>query len=579
MPFIDYSRIGAPSYGKNISGLGDDIFEALRARALDEQKARAQAEVEAHNRATYAHQVATDEATNRRLDEQEKRNEEKAGNERMDRALAGAKEAYTSLGQDDGSFDAIVAGRGLTDKTSNPYGEAPQRPVAPQDPGSQPMWPDTTGQPASLEEAVQRARQAPPAEPGALTSDDLEKQRAEQRVADATALFNDQQAKKTKYETDLGEYRKKQQNYQGELDTFKQREADFPKQQRDYAEHTVHELTLPNGQTVKMDVATARYAARSKNATDMRDSVMPQLTSEMSRAKSLGGEMGAVAQAEVQRKINLLNEHVQAVMGGAEKPDVAFKQWNADVRDSSHEARIQSEGQLNRESAERRTHEMATRPQASISLGNARLGFDETKNTETRLRQDATRWQGVETAKALGEDKRVADQLIGKLSSNEPGTVKNGIMELYRLAQHDNRMSDKDAVIANKIDQSVISQIQNWVNLGATGLPGDLNIAAAIDTARRLKSFYANKRDSLETDWHEKFVKSGRYDTVDADILGAQMIPGYKRETAQGATPDGRKPHGGGGKSGSVSAGGSAVPTDENGDPDIKALRQLLGGP
>jgi hypothetical protein len=214
------------------------------------------------------------------------------------------------------------------------------------------------------------------------------------------------------------------------------------------------------------------------------------------------------------------------------------------------------------------------KPAATIQ--EQRLGFDKTKDYETRLRTDADKWKGTEVAKDLGEQMRTADNLTTKLASGEQGTVKNGLLELYRLAQHDNRMSDKDAVIANQVDQSVVSRIQNWINMGAEGLPGDLNVQAAITTANRLRSFIHRKRDALEKDWKEKFVHSGGYDPVDADILGSQAIPGYKRETGS----DERPARAGGGSGGGrrISASGSAVPTNGTGDPDLDALRVILQG-
>lgn len=577
MGFIDYSRIGAPSYGKQITQLGDDIFEAMRARAADKQKAAAQAEQERHDKELEAYNRSLAWTAYNREQNQEKREQRRFENEQNDRSLKGVKEAYKALGDDDGSFDAIIAGNGFKDEQSNGYAK-PEQPKAPTPVGERPE-PTFIGPVQTLEDAMATARRDAPKEPppfdGEVTPENPEPAMGEERARLAADKVREQQASIADYQSKLAGYRSDVDKFNQDQAKFVADEAAYPKTLRNYEEHTVHTLTLPNGQKVQMSVADARYASRSKAASDMRDAILPQLNAEMAHAQALHDEMGI---ARVQRKINDFNEHIQAVMGGMEKPDQAYKAFQAgisakDVQDAAM-ARTKMTGEYSLE----RQRIANQKPSASVNLGGERLDFDKTKDYETRLRTDANGWKGTEVAKDLGEQIRSADNLTAKLASGEQGTVKNGLLELYRLAQHDNRMSDKDAVFANQVDQSVLSRIQNWVNMGAEGLPGDMNVQAAITTANRLRSFMHRKRDSLEKDWKEKFVHSGGYDAVDADILGSQIVPGYKRDTGADARPARAAGGGKGGGSRGMSASGSAVPTDDNGDPDLKALRDILVG-
>ena len=400
--FIDYSRIGAPSYGKEISGLGDDIFEAVKFRAQRDEAARKQTEDERHARELEQYNRSIAFSTNRRLDEAEKRDQEKFANDKNDRALKGVHEYMGALGRDDGSAPAVAAAYGLPVTVTNPFPkpEAPSG-VAPQPPGPEPQ-PSFVGPIQTLEQARQSAlqrataagaaaaavpsgapTQPPPFAPGApgpsdgLTSPDADAARARLIEQEGEKKVLGQLRQTNDYQTKLGAYNEEAGSFPQRQADFLKKEQDYPVQQRNWDEHAVHEVTLPNGQKFTATVAEARYAARSKDAQDMRDALMPQLQVELAAARTSmpTAEGRAIAEAEVQRKINLANEVTSAVFAGAAKPADAFKAYQTAVAANQKQAFEGGQTALKIQAHHEDVKTMADRPQMSLSLQGQKLGL------------------------------------------------------------------------------------------------------------------------------------------------------------------------------------------------------------
>jgi hypothetical protein len=448
MGFIDYSRIGAPSYYKEITGVGDALFEAMKMNAQKRQED----EKERHNKALedYNQQIVkNNQAQNDRLVTVEENRNNREVNKAASGAIAQARKQFGS--GDVTGAKATLAAAGVRDSELH-SGQEPSLGPVPLEVGPEPQIPPAVAHQAismlpGMPEAYRRTAageniQSAPTEDhaGKVFVDRMEGDPGSEKAVimagpDGEEVFdhpaaalppgtkegdwiddprrpsaptepppvdpssgapipvppgaaaapakptsegpppeNEVQIQSGRYQTELRGYRSRQEAQK----KYEEDQANLPAAQRAYRDATVHELTLPNGQKVKVGEGEARHEATVTAAQDMQDAIMPELQRQLSMARSLPDEQASAhAESEVNRQIGLFQQHLAAVASGAEKPADAMKGYRADVQDRQHEARVVSEGALNRVSAERRAATMASHQTTKEEQSDARLALSQ----------------------------------------------------------------------------------------------------------------------------------------------------------------------------------------------------------
>lgn len=371
------------------------------------------------------------------------------------------------------------------------------------------------------------------------------------RGEDAAAAYS-------KYQQDRG-------TYEADIAALPGRQAAYAAEQRNAEAERPYTIKFgPNDPGTTFDFRTQRTAGRAQAAQDFLAS-LPDSMSDRDRA--------AAAQIHA------------GIQSGTIDPAKAGAMFQRERLTASGEAFRGGQGDLDRATKLQVAEINSHRP--SADLGAAKFAYERERDRSKFLRDDLKQFLTKNAAKEIGDAGRETANLEKNLASKEPGSIRNGLLQLWRIAQHDNRMSDKDAVLANNLDQSVLSRLEGWVSTGAEGVPGDLNLKAAKDTAKRLRGYFVSKNEEMKQQYKDEFIDTGQYDPKEADVLGAQTFPGWTRLTENQPAPKGR----GTGRKGAppeIKAGGKSKDAlkakaqraldDPNAPPEAKAAaRQILG--
>lgn len=558
MGFIDYSRIGVPSYSQDIKGIGDALFESMAFRAKQNSEAKAMAERERHDRAleVYNQQIAANaQEREKRLDDIAIQHHQATMN---DRSIAAAKEAGQALGHGDtGMYGAILAGNGITDAVTNPLPK-PTAPVAPTfgpEPTA-PSFPEQRPEPMPSPAGRYGTRQVP--------------------VEGPMPLSPDQQLTFGNYQNQIEGYRSDKAKKEAD---FEKAQTEYPGQLDTYERGTTHNLTLPNGQKVAMNESELRYGARTKDAQDLRTNLGGVIDTHIRQASILPEPMRSRAIGDIQRQKSLLDQHIAAVMGGGEKPEIAFKQWDSDVREGTKEARIVSEGAANRANQLEKQRIANQRPSIAmgqrIQEGGLALREEEGWNHE---RDD------FEKRYDLPKDMiayRNLNAAASHLKSNNPELQSAVQFAIARSLQGVGPLTDRDIDRLNA-NPGVGGKLQNMVQQWQDGTLGDDTKQVLTEATKRLVQVKQNNVKIAQKAYQNYYSSDlpylGRFGKGFLDKQANLLFGGAEMEGpgAPQGTPDVKPRSPGqagihGSRSKSVKASGSAA---EPGNPILDALME-----
>jgi hypothetical protein len=128
------------------------------------------------------------------------------------------------------------------------------------------------------------------------------------------------------------------------------------------------------------------------------------------------------------------------------------------------------------------------------------------------------------------------------LKSGNPQLQQNAAFKLFRMAQHDNRMSDRDAILARNVDPSLWGRLKNYISIQGAGQMDPDVAEISVKAVKTLDAYYKHRADKLKKDAHKLFVKKNRnYDPDEAaTVLEQYGLPMSEGEDDNEAFINGR---------------------------------------
>jgi len=570
MAYFDYSLPDTIDLTPGMRELGDALTDALsrrqRQRQFDEtmrlKKAHEDRLFEQHqNQLGYQNRVTDEKLKRERLEFNQRQNEYKGRQQQRIRQARSPQEA-AAIASETVIYDPATGqevGRGeLVPGQAPDAGPAPAVPPRPQAP-EEGFGPAPPPEIMARRRGLQKPEPAPDALIGPIPSAEeasaAEAQRffdepggqmadLEPRLAQVEQERQAQLIARRKFDEQYRAFRQEAeqatQDEQARLDTnfqaaddfqrdsaaFSEAERTFPARQAEHAAATrraedARPYTVRFGQDdpgTTFDFQTQRTAGRQQAAQDFLDNLPPGLNENDRQAAQIGHSL--ILAGHDSRRV--FDAFTKARTLGLEH---AFKDMQGDKRD-----RNRLEVQELRNQA----------PRPNINLPGARFEFERDKEKSKILREDLKRFTERYNAKTIQDDHLAAPRIIGDLQSGNPQRQRNAMIELWRMAQHDNRMSDRDAIMAQTVDPSALAEIENWVSRKSTGSLDAGVQRTAIETAQAFAAHLAAKTKQMRELAKRDFIDSGLYDSTEADVLLSQQIPGW--EPLRGAPAPGAPP-------------------------------------
>jgi hypothetical protein len=196
----------------------------------------------------------------------------------------------------------------------------------------------------------------------------------------------------------------------------------------------------------------------------------------------------------------------------------------------------------------------ASRPPTMIDLGERKFRFDQQKERSDKLRKDIDKFIQRFDAKTIHDDYVSVPNIIADLKSTNPQRQKHALVKLWRMAQHDNRMSDRDAIMSEQVDPSWLATIGNWASRKTSGLLTTDVQRIAIDTASTFEKNLGAKLHEMRRLAKQTFIDSGEYDQREGDVVLTEQLPGWlplteredysPRPSRRRGPPEARRPKG-----------------------------------
>lgn len=564
MGYFDYSAPTVPDLGEAIKPIGDALTEVMRRRQQDQQfqeKMKFDREQEqrkfdqAKMNYDYQNRIIAQREQRDQREFQQRQNVYRSGQADKARHAATPQEAQSIL--DETVLygpDGKESGRGkLTAGPMRDVGAEPLEPMQPELPAAEmgAAIPDVIqaipGMPPELAARL-RGKKRPEPEEGAMVgpipaAEELrhaEIQRmgseppsadetdVEGRLSAAEAERQSQEAKLRRYGEQYEAYRHEEPTleranaavdaYDADVGRFNEEKQSLPGRRAEFAAASrqaelerPYTISFGQGQPeTTFDFKTQRYAAREQNAQDFLNSLPPNMSPQDQEAARAA--YGAI----------IAGQDPKAVLSAYQKERVGlqgqgFKHGEGLLRDAA-------------------ALERAKVPRPGVVLQERRLGFEGDKEKAKNLRTDLKTFAERYGAKTIQEDNLQIPRIVKDLSGNAQ-QQRNAMVQLWQMAQHDHRFSDKDAVMAQTVDPSWLAKISNWVSLGTTGQLDPEVQAEAVQTAKSFGSYLSTKSAQMRDMAKRDFIDSGLYDPHEADVLLGQQVPGWQRQFADGGGP------------------------------------------
>jgi hypothetical protein len=551
MGYFDYSRPDVPDFSEGIRHFGDALSEVVRRRQQQKQfDERMRFEREDAQR-KFAQNQANINYQNRLADLKERRDrmdfnmrQDTHNAAIMDRArkAASPQEAEAILATakryDPGTGDLLGSGS-LKAGEVETVGTPPVKPVEPAMPpeiaarfrGKQrPQAPTPeagalVGPIPSAEEARRAEIMTIAQEPATEEVPDVEgriRAREDMRQGDVVARDAFQrkfEAYREEANPEMGPtaadaaYDKARKQYESELKSYPARFTAHEAAQRGAEARRPYTMSVPGQPDVTFDFQTQRYAGADQAAerflASLPDNMSPTQQQAARKAHS------AIRSGADPNKVQV--QFAQRLRLGVEQD---FKHGEGMLRDQN---RLDVQELRNK------------KPGANISI--QRFGFDERKERSKNLRQDLADWTKKFDAKTIQDDHLSTPRIIENLESGNPQRQRNAMIELWRMAQHDNRMSDRDAIMAQTVDPSWLAVIENAVSQKTEGTLDEGVRKTAVATARGFAKALSDKMAAMKSNARAEFIDSGLYDQHEADVLLGQKLPGWERLTQNPGGP------------------------------------------